>query len=66
MGAFQCKSCQNGEEFTDIFGQPSADGGERRRFIFGRHGGRSGSVKQTDSLVLQTLSVIKDLGLIDK
>ncbi|VVC45327.1 Hypothetical protein CINCED_3A017770 [Cinara cedri] len=65
MGAFQCKSCQNGEDVTNIFGQHSTDGGERRRFIFGRHRGRSGSIKQTDSLVLQTLSVIKNLGLID-
>lgn len=70
MGAFHCKSCQNGEDVTSIFGQHdvAADsiGTERRRFIFGRHRSRSGSIKQTDSLVLQTLSVIKNLGLIEK
>lgn len=67
MGAFHCKSCQNGEDVANIFGgQHADDSGERRRFIFGRHRSRSGSVKQTDSLVLQTLSVIKNLGLFDK
>lgn len=63
MGAFHCKLCQNGENVTNMFGQ---DGGERRRFIFGRRRRRSGSVRQTDSLVLQTLSIIKNLGLIEK
>lgn len=66
MGAFHCKSCHNGENVTNMFGQHGADGSERRRFIFGRRRSRSGSVRQTDSLVLQTLSIIKNLGLIEK
>ncbi|XP_025190728.1 RING finger and SPRY domain-containing protein 1-like [Melanaphis sacchari] len=65
MGAFHCKSCHNGENVTNMFGQHGADGSERRLFIFGRNRSRSGSVRQTDSLVLQTLSIIKNLGLIE-
>ncbi|XP_050423830.1 RING finger and SPRY domain-containing protein 1-like [Adelges cooleyi] len=65
MGAFHCKSCQNGEDGTNIFRHRQSTDSERRRFLFGRQRNRSGSVKQTDSLVLQTLSIIKNLGLID-
>lgn len=66
MGAFHCKSCQNGEDVTNIFGHRGSDGDDRRRFMFGRHRSRSAYIKETDSLVLQTLSIIKNLGLIDK
>ncbi|XP_050524153.1 RING finger and SPRY domain-containing protein 1-like [Daktulosphaira vitifoliae] len=65
MGAFHCKSCQNGEDNTNIFSNHPSTESERRRFLFGRQRIRTGSLKQTDSLVLQTLSVIKNLGLID-